>query len=222
MSNRYSLAFVFEASKRSHQRLGVSVAAGFVSTILLMALGGCSSGALTEALLDDNGSTTGNTENTEIVGTDTAYDPSDVDVIAETDYEGWHIAVLNDGAAALLDDETIFTVTFQLTNNSGVDGSASAASLLQVGDNFLALNILQDGSECDSTYVSVFNSDWELYDRVLLQLEENYLTISDGETVNIPIFYVVDGDVGEVTIEIVDDSYEGVGLILSTLCTFGD
>ena len=149
--------------------------------------------------------TTGTTEVNSVAEEVTTYDPSDVAVLAETNIDGWNIALLDDAKTATLDGETIFSITFKITNNSGGANSVYVGYTdLIAGSLLYGIYVFQNGIQCDpSTSASIASdSNWELYDRVLLEDESNNLTIQDGVTLYIPVFYTLNDDTGEVSFDV--------------------
>lgn len=222
------------------KRLPKLAAAGCLATLLIFPMSGCGSSSVTETTdetvieetvveetstdtTNTNTDTTGTTEvnSTENTVTEevTAYDPSGVAVLTEIDVDGWNIALLDDATTATLDGETVFSITLKITNNSGdADNVYVSGTGVRAGSRYY-IEVFQNGIQCDSAYVSILDSDWELYDRVLLENENNSLTIQDGVTLYIPVFYTLNDATGEVSFEIVDSDYTGDTTLLSIAYT---
>lgn len=222
----------------SKTRLSIVICVGFAAAVLAMMMSGCSSG--TDLIIADNDTEETTTATTNVADEDitnsgddtsttntntddTAYEPSDTAVLGETTYDGWNIVILDDGVVSTLDGETIFSITFQLTNNSGESGTAgiSSGSLISLGDEILSLDVQQNGTQCEYKYVTGFDTSWELHDRVLRQLEDNYSAVETGETIYIPIFYILNSDSGEISFEVADGITDDASIILNATHTLG-
>ena len=227
------------------KRLPKLTAVGCLSTLLILPMSGCvlssvietTDETVTEEASTDTGETstdttntdTGTTGTTEVNSTEntvaeevTAYDPSDVAVLTETNIDGWNIALLDDATTATLDGETIFSITFKITNNSGEAGSVSAGYSSVRAGSIYDIEVFQNGIQCDArSFLASLYSSWDLYDRLLLEDESNNLTIQDGVTLYIPVFYTLNDDTGEVSFEIIDSDYTGDTTLLSITYTPG-
>lgn len=208
------------------QRIPRLAAACGIATLLIIPLSGCGSSSVTETTNETASEVTATNTNTNTNTTEngssyvrdflgetsteevTAYDPSNVEVLTEFDYEGWNIALLDDATTAsyttlLGEDETIFSITLKITNNSGESDTVMAANGSSIiAGNIFAVSVFQGGIQCDATGLGSSDTSFDLYDRVLLQDENEGLTIQDGVTLYIPVFYVLNNETSEISLTI--------------------
>lgn len=167
--------------------LSLIVSVGSMITATSGAADGDSGVAVT---LEDDGASATDTAD----GSDSEYENSVSDDGLECDLDGWHYAY-HDGESVVGTgyDGSVLEVTFDLTNNTGADGT-----VLEAADEIVAY---QNGVKLGGGFPS---SGSDMYDDYDSAADIELSTIQDGTTVTLPVFFELEDTESTVTIQVGD------------------